>query len=494
MSVTIPGLPTLGGDVSSYQGTPSFNGYVNAEWKFILIRCHQRYGIDTSFEYNYKQAKTKGFAIGVYKFSYAKSVSEAEEEAAAVLAVLQGRTLDLPVYYDLEWESQQSLGKTEIQKIADAFLKKIKSAGYIPAIYCSSSWYDSYLKGTNYPFWIANYPYNYDTYKASLRPNRGEEVWQYGRYYISGVSGAVDVDAAAADYISKYKSATKDLTETASETVTVSGTDAAIALVTSIATAEIGYQEKASNSSLDSKTANAGYSNYTKYWRDEKPSYQGEPWCACFVTWCFCQAFGEVMSKKLLKHHPFVYCPTLAALTDNKTPKAGDIVLFWKGSEYGHTGIVIKVAKNGTITTIEGNTSPGDGTVVANGGGVYQKTYTKTQLNSANKYYRPDYSLVSDVTVSTQVTSSSNTYSKENSAVKITATLPVLKYSSKGVAVRMLQQCLGVTADGDFGAKTKTSLIAFQKNVFPKDSSQWDGICGEKTWIKICEHMTANSK
>ena len=43
------------------------------------------------------------------------------------------------------------------------------------------------------------------------------------------------------------------------------------------AKAEIGYLEKASNSNLDSKTGNAGSNNYTKYWRDIMPSYQGQP-------------------------------------------------------------------------------------------------------------------------------------------------------------------------------------------------------------------------
>ena len=50
--------------------------------------------------------------------------------------------------------------------------------------------------------------------------------------------------------------------------------------VINIATSELGYLEKRSNSNLDSKTANAGSGNYTKYWRDIKPDYQGQPWCA----------------------------------------------------------------------------------------------------------------------------------------------------------------------------------------------------------------------
>ena len=44
--------------------------------------------------------------------------------------------------------------------------------------------------------------------------------------------------------------------------------------VLSIARQEIGYLEKRSNSQLDSKTANAGSNNYTKYARDLYPSLQ----------------------------------------------------------------------------------------------------------------------------------------------------------------------------------------------------------------------------
>ena len=57
-----------------------------------------------------------------------------------------------------------------------------------------------------------------------------------------------------------------------------------------IARNENGYIEKQSNKDLDSKTANAGSSNYTKYARDLYPSLQGQPWCDMFVDWCFVQA------------------------------------------------------------------------------------------------------------------------------------------------------------------------------------------------------------
>ena len=168
----------------------------------------------------------------------------------------------------------------------------------------------------------------------------------------------------------------------------------AINKVIAIAKVEVGYLEKRSNASLDDKTANAGSNNYTKYWRDIKPAYQGQPWCACFVTWCFVQAFGQAMAAKLLKHYPYVYCPTMSGLfTLNANPKRGDIVIFKRNGEFVHTGIVTYV--NGDyFETIEGNTSGGS-SIVANGGGVFKKNYYNSNL-PGTKFCTPDYSLIEE--------------------------------------------------------------------------------------------------
>lgn len=161
-----------------------------------------------------------------------------------------------------------------------------------------------------------------------------------------------------------------------------------------IANAEVGYLEKSSNSQLDSKTANAGTANYTKYWRDIKPEYQGQPWCACFVTWCFTKAFGKDNAQKLLKHYPYVYCPTMASLfTLNANPTVGDIVIFKHNGTFTHTGIVTGV--NGDyFTTIEGNTNGGS-TIIANGGGVCRKSYYNSNL-PGTKFCTPDWSIVEE--------------------------------------------------------------------------------------------------
>lgn len=165
-----------------------------------------------------------------------------------------------------------------------------------------------------------------------------------------------------------------------------------------IAEAEIGYLEKRSNNDLYDKTANAGSGNYTKYWADIKNSYQGQPWCAAFVTWCMSKALGESRAALLLKHYPFVYCPALAAKGPlYEKPARGDVVLFYRNGEYTHTGFVTK-ASGSTFSTIEGNTSGGSG-IIANGGCVCAKSYSLSSL-PGTKFFRPAYNNESeDLTV-----------------------------------------------------------------------------------------------
>lgn len=156
----------------------------------------------------------------------------------------------------------------------------------------------------------------------------------------------------------------------------------------------VGYLEKKTNSNLDSFTGNAGYNNYTAFARDycayfneNLNIYQGQPWCAMFVSVIFANCFGTKKANELLVKH-FAYCPTAVAnfkshgIWKTNNPKVGDVIFFRTKSktEAAHTGIVIDVDKN-FVYTIEGNTSSSSG-VVDNGGCV------------AKKKYRLDYDLI----------------------------------------------------------------------------------------------------
>lgn len=169
--------------------------------------------------------------------------------------------------------------------------------------------------------------------------------------------------------------------------------------VLDIAKDQVGYLEKKSNKDLDSKTANAGYNNWTKYGRDlvnwiGSPFANGVAWCQMLVVWCFIKAYGKDQAKKMLNGWT-AYTPTAVSYFKNagrwwsKNPKVGDQIFFKNSSgTVCHTGLVYAVDSS-YVYTIEGNTSSDSG-VVANGGGVFKKKYSLSYSKIAG-YGRPPY-------------------------------------------------------------------------------------------------------
>lgn len=451
-------------DVSAWQGQIDWKTVAAYGMDFAILRITEAGNvIDEHFERNYTECQKYNIPTGVYKYSYAMTIAEIQSEARKVVSVLNGRKLQYPVWLDLEYNNQRSLGAENIHKMAEAFEKIITAAGYKFGIYCNVDWYMnvicSHLK--KYDFWIARYPANDDGWlQERLRPDFGVG-WQYSsKAKIPGINGTVDRNVFYKDY--------KE----------VSTVDKNIEKLILIAKNEIGYLEKKSNIQLDDKTANAGSNNYTKYWRDIKPSYQGQPWCAAFVSWCFMKAFGLDKAKKLLKHWPYVYCPTMSELfTLNSYPKIGDIVIFYHNGTFTHTGLVTAVIGD-KFYTIEGNTSGASG-IIANGGGVCQKSYYNSKL-PGTKFCTPDYSLVASSTETTNTEGGSYMFTPET-----------VKAGDKNTSVLLLQEilrargfkgktgkALKLTRKAD--ANTIYALKAYQES--RKEVLAVDGVCGPATW------------
>lgn len=190
-------------DVSSFQKKPDWKKVKQSGVKFAILRIHQRTGIDTSFEHNYKGCCDNGILVGGYKLSYATTVAEAEKEAEETLAVLKGRKLVFPIFYDLEWETQRKFSKSKLEAITLAFLRKIHSAGYRVGIYSNVDWFNNLFTPAmrDYDCWIARYPAT-DNGKVveRLRPAQGIG-WQYSsKGKVPGIDGNVDMDVFYKDY------------------------------------------------------------------------------------------------------------------------------------------------------------------------------------------------------------------------------------------------------------------------------------------------------
>lgn len=462
-------------DVSAWQGDIDWKTVADYGMGFAILRITEKGNkTDNTFEQNYKGCVNHKIPVGVYKYSYAKTVKESEQEADGVIKVLNKRKLDFPVFLDLEWSEQRKLGSTAIEEIALSFLKKVQKAGYKVGIYCNVDWYQNVLTTAlkKYDCWIACYPADDDGWlQERLRPDFGMG-WQYSsKAVIPGIAEKVDRNVFYKDYQDKTEDEGKMTKEEA------------INAVIGIAEEEIGYLEKRSNSQLDSKTANAGNGNYTKYWRDIAPSYQAQPWCAGFVSWCFKKAFGLTAAKKLLKHWPYVYCPTLEAkFTKHANPQKGDIVIFYRNGTFAHTGIVTKVSGD-RFWTIEGNASGASG-ITPNGGGVVAKSYYNSQL-PGTKFCRPDYSIVADLP------ENPNTEDTPTTGGKYMFEPKTVKSGDEGLSVLLLQEILiargfkgkdgkALILNRRADANTIHALTQYQKS--RKGTLTADGICGEKTW------------
>ena len=407
-------------DVSSWNGTINWKTVSNYGMGFAILRITEKGNkVDSTFEANYRGCIDNKIPVGVYKYSYATNVSEIRYEANVVVKTMNKRKLDYPVFLDIEDKCQENLSKDLMLKMIKAFRSIIVKAGYKFGIYCSYSWYQNKLPddAKKYDCWVANYPkpqLDNGTLQERLRvpASTGVIGWQYSpKSTIPGIPTKTDRSVFYKDYSKSSTHSTNSPKPTTTQGSDTMNKDKAIDALIATARAEVGYLEKKSNSQLDDKTANAGDNNYTKYWRDVYPQYQAEPWCAAFVSWCMMKTFGLNTAKKLLKHWPYVYCPTLGNLfTKYANPQRGDIVIFYRNGTFAHTGLVTKV-EGDKFYTIEGNTSGASG-IIANGGGVCQKSYYNSKL-PGTKFCRPDYSIVTSILTSN---TSSNTSNQPNQA------------------------------------------------------------------------------
>lgn len=409
-------------DISFWQDTLDFAKIKKAGYDNIILRAGYGTTIDSKFnEYAAACKKNNINIVAVYWFIYATNLTEVKANSNKCLEVIKAYKPKI-VFADFEYDTINKaakkgvkLGAKECDSFTIEFCETVKKAGYTPGYYANTDYYKnmySSVKNKGYVFWLAHYKSDYSYHEPPIKC----DFFQYtDRGTVPGLIGKkFDTNVCFSEkYLSKSSttSTNKPTTKPTTSSITI---DKAIDALIATAQAEIGYMEKKSNAQLDNKTANVGDGNYTKYWRDLKPSWNGSAWCAVWVSWCMYKTFGLETAKKLLKHEndfPYVYCPTLGArFTKYANPQRGDIVIFYRNGTFAHTGIVTKV-EGDKFYTIEGNTNNGS-TIIANGGSVCSKSYNNSNL-PGTKFCRPDYSIVKSIMNSSSTSKpSTSTYKK----------------------------------------------------------------------------------
>lgn len=202
----------IGVDVSSHQKQIDWAQVAASGVDFAMIRAGYRgyynptLNKDAYFDYNIQQALANGLEVGVYFFSQAVTVEEAQQEAYLLLEWIEDYDITYPVVFD--WESvndedsrtKDTDGET-VTKCALAFCQIIEDAGYLPMTYGSPS--KVYAGGIqleylqNYPFWLAHYTKDWEP--TSFRYHY--DMWQYSSTgSVPGIQGNVDLDLCLTDF------------------------------------------------------------------------------------------------------------------------------------------------------------------------------------------------------------------------------------------------------------------------------------------------------
>lgn len=216
----------------------------------------------------------------------------------------------------------------------------------------------------------------------------------------------------------------------------------------------------------------------------------GAAWCAMFVSYCLNKSGNGVTINGAQSRKGYALCSRGIKWFQKKKAwhpvmkaQPGDVAFFdWdhNGSP-DHTGLIVKVdTKRKRVLTIEGNTGHSN---LSNGGAVMKQWRSMSAIIGVGRPAFPAGIVLSPVSQSpieapAPVTPAPVTPAP---AVVVAKPLPTLKVGSKGASVKTLQKKLGITADGDFGPKTKAAVIAFQK----KHGLVADGIVGVDTWAQL---------
>lgn len=168
--------------------------------------------VDEQFERNYSECKRLGIPVGVYVYNYAKTTDKVQAGANFVVEKLKGKTLELPVYIDMEDSRIAPLGKERLTQICIEFNTIIEKAGYWAGVYTNRNWYDNYLNKEEikkrYTTWIATYTSGTDKYKGEY------DIWQNSSTgKIDGINGNVDTNYMHRDLISEIKGNTTQTTK-----------------------------------------------------------------------------------------------------------------------------------------------------------------------------------------------------------------------------------------------------------------------------------------
>lgn len=198
-------------DISRHNTIRSFPAIKSQGVDFCVIRAGYGTVVDAKFEAHIKAAKDAGMLVGVYWFCYALDVADARREAEVCAETLRGRRLDLPVFYDFEYDTERYAKKHKVTynpklrtDIIETFCAEITKHGYKAGVYTNPDYWLYKLNSdrlAKWALWIA--AYRQSDCKASFATTSPSDlpaaygnaiIWQFGKCKFTKAVGDVDIN------------------------------------------------------------------------------------------------------------------------------------------------------------------------------------------------------------------------------------------------------------------------------------------------------------
>ena len=183
-------------DVSKHNLAIDWSQVPGAGISFAFVKAGStNSGVDPYFDANIQGANAAGLRTGVYLYSYAANVEQAQNEANQLLQWIGNYTVSYPVVYDVEAACHKNMSQEQLQAIINTFCSTIEAAGYYPVVYSYKNMFQNKIGNVPYDKWVAQY--------ADALEYDGASFWQSTSHgSIAGIPTRVDINYQFKDYSS----------------------------------------------------------------------------------------------------------------------------------------------------------------------------------------------------------------------------------------------------------------------------------------------------
>ena len=183
-------------DVSKHNLGIDWSQVPSSGISFVFVKAGStNSGIDPYFDANMNGANAAGLRTGVYLYSYASTVEQAQNEANQLLQWIGNYTVSYPVVYDVEAPCHKSMSQEQLHALINAFCSIIEANGYYPVVYSSRNMFRDKIGSIGYDKWVAQY--------ADALEYDGASFWQNTSHgSVAGIPTRVDMNYQFKDYSS----------------------------------------------------------------------------------------------------------------------------------------------------------------------------------------------------------------------------------------------------------------------------------------------------